>query len=318
MQTSILTKENKKHLLFKSIINNENYNYIENITNLPIISLAKLIKLMKEKNNLVKQNDYGISELFYPHLLLQMKNLADELKLSRTLELSNMFTYLLWNGYLSKNKTNIYKIENRKEIDAFLFADIVDGASVCINHADMLKDFLIFCNHNAAMLLNLITIRIDPFYEPDIDRNFAKILLSTRLRGITLTPIQRLLGNHAFTLIEENEKLYIYDATNLIFCAIDDINTAYVIHGFGDFNLKPYYSYLYANTDKEVATLDKLLTSKNFYTPYHDEEFINITEQNIQLLNNNLSLLNDFHDEIKNDLINISNATTKIKKRTMK
>ena len=98
-----------------------------------------------------------------------MQKLALELGVSNSLQLSNLYTYLLWNGYLSKNKTNIYS-EERKLLEGLFFVDVMDGIGVCLNYADMLKDFLKACDHEAAVLWNLCDARLTTDYIVPIEK----------------------------------------------------------------------------------------------------------------------------------------------------
>ena len=131
-------------------------------------------------------------------------------------ELSNLFTYLLWNGYLSKTKQHVYRIEDRKMIIGLAFADIMDGVGVCLNHADMLKDFLNTCGYNSSTMINLVDKNIKSNYKFDIERKSEKAKKKTEILNLAMCPIMKKIGNHAFTLIEDNNKLYIYDSTNLM------------------------------------------------------------------------------------------------------
>ncbi len=56
------------------------------------------------KNKIVFHNELDI----YNKILNSMVKLMLELKLSNSLECSNLFAYLLWNGYLSKNHELFY------------------------------------------------------------------------------------------------------------------------------------------------------------------------------------------------------------------
>lgn len=82
-----------------------------------IIFMSEIIRDINKNFFIFTGDDYGISEEYYPYVLYQISKLASELKLKNSLEISNLFTYLLWNGYLSKTKQNVYRIEKRKLIE---------------------------------------------------------------------------------------------------------------------------------------------------------------------------------------------------------
>ena len=133
-----LTNEEKKYFVFKTFYNKEDTETLRRldtmISNIPF-AYGNLISSMSsgEAANLMMTNSINNREKYsdilfeYKVLLEQISRLAKELKLTNSLELSNLFTCLLWNGYLSKNKENTYKSENRELIDGLFFTSIMDG-----------------------------------------------------------------------------------------------------------------------------------------------------------------------------------------------
>ena len=119
----------------------------------------------------------------------------------------------------------------------------------------------------------------------------------------------KIFGNHVFTLIEDKDKIYIFDVTRLCLLRIKNSFTAEIINGNGLYKLKPYLSYLLNNNHK---LLSKLLKNDCYDIPYSNDEFRLIGERIINLLENNLLLIEDFYLEIKPDLLNISQATDQI------
>ena len=333
-----LSKEELKFLLYKTIFensddvnqsewfdeNSDNYKMLLNSENLYLLSSLFKADFLKKLNNELleyRKKYYDSINYYYLDILEKLKKLSLELGLKNSLELSNMYTYLLWNGYFSKDKTNVYSIENRKVIMGLLFADIMDGIGVCLNHADMLKDFLNNCGYDSAVLVNFASKNTKIDYKMDIERRVRKSSVSTKIMNYVLMPIISMIGNHAFTLIKENDRMYIYDSTNLGLLEIKEPYMASVINGEGVHKLHPYTSLLVGNgTSSEINALSGLFFNTNLSSPYDRDEFIFTCEDNISLFNKNISLLDDFYDNIKTDIVIISDITDKIevKKRKMK
>lgn len=328
-----LTEEQVKFKVFKTVFerssndvsldwlseDNDDYKWLRDRNLLSVAIEGNFLKAISIDFFQFREDDYDIMESYYLDLLNKMKKLSLELGLENSLELSNLYAYLLWNGYLSKTKQNVYKIEGRKVIFGMFFADIMDGIGVCLNHADMLKDFLNNCGFDAAVMANLVDKNIDKDYKMRIERKIKKSTLRTKTLNFVLTPVIKRFGNHAFTLVKDNGKMYIYDSTNLIILKVKEPRLAEVINGSGSCRLNPYFSCLLTGgTEKEMDVISKLFEMDDFSSPYSRKDFICMGEENIELFKNNISLLDDFYDDVSSDIIVISETSDKIKARKKK
>ena len=275
-------------------------------------------KVYKEKTQ-ETENYFQDSEYYYNNILNKFKVLSKELKLANSLELSTLYTYLLWNGYFSKDKKFNYEIENRALIEGRFSYDIMNGNGVCLNFSDMLKDILNNCGYKSSTLLNrpINTKELKNNYVIDIERNAKNPKPLTKVLPIILQPLVKRMGNHAFNLIEENSKLYIYDATNLILLELNDKYIASLLVGKGEFSLKPYLSIAF-NDEKSRKLLYLLNETKEFSTPYTRKDYIITSENSMELFNSNKSLLDDYHEDINNDIVNIANSVDYYKKNKRK
>ena len=126
-------------------------------------------------------------------------------------------------------------------------------------------------------------------------------------------------GNHTFTLINDSEKLYIYDPTALLMLEVINPYKAKVINGGGEVTLYPRISFLtYSGDKKEIDTISKLFELKDLSSPYTRKDFIVTAEENIELFNKSTSLLDDFHTEAKSDIDGIVTATDRLVKARRK
>ena len=247
----------------------------------------------------------------YNSLINKISILAKELNMSNSLELCILYSYLLWNGYFSKTKQNIFKSEGRKFITGLYFADITDGIGVCLNHADMLKDILNSCDYTSVILQNSFDDTTKVNYKIDIERKNIKDEHKSLIEKI----LKIKKANHVFNLIEENNKIYIYDSTNLLLYNIADSNYSSLINGKGKNKLFPYQSYYFTYSKDEEKLLDRLISESDYTSPYTKEDFISTSEVNLEIIRNSITLLDDFYTEARSNIISISEETDKIMSR---
>lgn len=320
------SEEQKELLLFKFFLNIENKNEeIEKYITGSDYTIRKYLKMEAKAifaivaNDMMQESRNEFSEKFdisYNAILENWIKLSSELKLTNSLELSNLFTYLLWNGYFSKTKVHNYQIEGRTLLDGFFSLDIMNGNGVCLNYSDMLKDFLNKSGINSSIIINYASkINRDNNAPELIKRKKIEPKLHTKISTAFLKPLLKKTGNHASTLIDEDGKLYIYDPTNLICAKIDDFKTASLIDGTGTFELRPYLSYGYTNSESEKITLEKLFDSSNLDSPYNKEDINLAWNNSIPLFEANKSLIEDCYSETKNDIEKISDNLAKCRKK---
>lgn len=319
-QLKRLNMKEREFLIFKLFYNGINRNTCEKlkkiIRNYPFMfrNFSRVVDeaLDARKNGLYdslnrNENCYEIMEE-YMSLLEKMSYLAKELNLNNSLELSVLFSYLLWNGYLSKRKVHKFQSENRKMIAGLLFADITDGIGVCLNYSEMLKDFLKYCGYQSIILLN----HFDNNTKIDYIMNIGRIKSDDSQSKERNFNVKK--ADHTFNLIEENNKLYIYDSTNLLLYNINDWNSASLINGRGKNKLFPYasYSFCYSKDDRDL--IDKLFIGEKLIPPYTKEDFISISEVNLEIIKNSTFLLEDFYVEARPYIVGVSEETNKIMK----
>lgn len=290
---------------------------IKNTLKILIANNILISRIIEYQNN---NEDFLKCKQKYNSILDKWLQLAHEMKLNNSLQISNMFSYLLWNGYFSKLNNHKYNIDNRRNIIGFFAFDILNGSGVCLNYSDMLKDLLNRGGYQASSIINYVDGNININYKPELKTETINPKIYTRLLMKMLTPLKRIIGDHACVLINENNKSYIYDATNILILKVQDINTAVIINGNGKFKLKPKLSYTFVSkSEKEV--IRKFVKSKNFDSPYNGLDFIDSWEICMELFNNNKSIINDCYDSTKNDIDNIVNSmkniNTKVKTKDL-
>ena len=228
----------------------------------------------------------------YKKLLNKMSILAKELNMNNSLELSILYSYLLWNGYLSKTHKHEYKENEDNIFLGMQFTDISNGIGVCRNYSEMLKDFLNYSGFNSIILSNYF----------DEEKVINKMLKSRSQKS-----------NHAFNLIDD-KGLYIYDSTNQALYNLTRQNS--VLLAKGEYKskaiLRLYRSYGLCSSKHDEDLLDRLFYEQDFISPYDKSDLISIRDVSIELLTSNVSLLEDFYSDAKPNIISISDETKKI------
>lgn len=261
----------------------------------------------------IRKNRVYYSDIMekYNVLLNKMSYLAKELHMQNSLELNILFSYLLWYGYLSKNKEYVFSSNHKKYIIGLFFTDIMDGTGVCLNNSEMLKDFLNLNGYTSAIIQNYYNSNSKVNYKINIERKCKEIEQEENI----IKKFFKRDANHVFNLIEENNKLYIFDPTNLLLHKLVNPYKSEMINGTGTFKLYPYQSYMTCTNLNEVELLDKLITTDDYSSPFIKEDLISIAEINLEIIRNSTYLLEDFYIEVFPYIIGISEEKNKILKR---
>lgn len=125
------------------------------------------------KNN---YNNYRQVLTSYQKVLENYKKLAEELKIYDSLNLSHLFSFLLWNGYFSATKDHHYNPNDRLMILGMNSFDVFKGRGVCLAYAELLTNYLNACNREAALLSCVVPTKkgaIKINYCPEIERKYS-------------------------------------------------------------------------------------------------------------------------------------------------
>lgn len=270
------------------------------------------------RDNEIKYKEiYKESLIHYNKILENYKKLAQDLRLNASLDLSHLFTYMLWNGYFSVTKEHFYKLQERLLLPGMYSFDVIKGRGVCLAYAELLHNYLSICGKYSSILTCKVPTEknaVSCDYRPKIERhtkNSASSKISSTLMTFFLGGLINKLGNHAITLIEENENLYCYDPTNLYALNIQSSLTASIINGKGEFQIKPLMTVI-TNPHSDPNHLYEKLLLGNIKPALTRKEFIFSFENIIELINNNINLLNDAYDNIHSDLEYINKQTEEI------
>lgn len=95
----------------------------------------------------------------YKQILETYKKLASELKITNSLDLSILYSYLLWNGYFSITHVHNYSLKNSLLLPGMPF-ELMSGNGVCLHYATKQHIYNILNNDNIEIINGIGKIKI--------------------------------------------------------------------------------------------------------------------------------------------------------------
>lgn len=284
-------------------------------------SISNTIKVFFLMNlNMPEKKEYSEIYECQDAILGEYKKLAYELNINTGLDLSHFYTFLLWNGYFSPTKQHSYQLRDR--ITSHPTFEVFQGKGVCLNYAELLKEFLNKCGKEAKMVNCLATrenIQPDPDRKKinEIKRNVditQKEQFKSNIILLAASPLVKKFGNHAITLVGDEEKTFYYDPTNIFTLNPAGNQKAVIINGKGYLDIKLELSLNNHSKYKLEQLKDYLadLALENQVNEVFTKEEVNGTYNTVlSKAKDNSSLLDDAYAEIKPRIIKINEEIDK-------
>ena len=240
------------------------------------------------------KNMYRAAINSYNLMLSSFSNLVKKLELDNSLSVSILYAYLLWNGYFSFDLSHIYN--NRRKmflIPGLLPFDVVRGYGSINSHSVMLRDCLNACGYCAASLTCGVSFKTNITYCSSI---FNKEYEYTNgvLKNFVLYPFTN-SSNYSITIVDDNNKLYGFDSTNLMTINILDNLIGENALGSELFRLNPNKTLLLFPYSDNKHLFDKLF-DKNRDFKIDKEVVKNNMDRVMNAVNDNKQLLKEFYD----------------------
>lgn len=302
-----------------------------------LIALLNKYKLLEETKEIKEINK------LYKEFIKEYSKLNKIFNLNNPVEIYNMYNYLLYSGYLSKNKKFKYGTENVfDEVNSIMGANIMTGNSVCRHIAPALRDIYLEENIESIVLPVKTTKNIleNENESNDISEEMIEELLCLCQTGLKLEETLNILAdkklkelnnkpkikpNHVITMAIQNDKKYLLDPTQDFTALYTDCKNKenYIINNEGtitiiDQNKKRIISHN-NNINKNYDIKSKLELP---CTSIQDN--LELIEENKKIYQKNLYIFEDFYrenheiyDEVT-ALINKLNQNNKTKKLTLK
>lgn len=251
----------------------------------------------------------------YNRILQNTVLLADHFNFDSSIELSILYSYLLWNGYYSANRCHIYDSENRASLSSLYALDVMSGRGVCLNYSDMLTDILNVAGYEAAILVNRAT-DIKRKAIPYFHINMAPQSVKERLQSLFSFVTPRIIGNHAVVLVKDDEEFYSYDPTNLMPFKIRSKQELSYSPAHAKAFTRMETSYIANFSGRRRILLDEFFLKEGaFRTPEFVYYFEDLIRKRALFLRNNLPTIRDFACDIAPDVNRINMALKNHRKK---
>lgn len=249
----------------------------------------------------VEQEDYYQS---YLKICNNTATLMRDLGIDDPMLASSVLSYLLWNGYFSKDRYFVFSQSNRVSNLGALGADIMRGRSVCINNAEMLTRVLVDMGVDAHLMgCSVSNANLDSVYRPDIERKIDNhVKLRDKLLGAVFGRILKNFGNHAVTMFDSDGTYFVNDPTNLAFANFSGFLQGQYVESNVSFDYKPWIMLLVEDIDadrfRHIMEQSFVMSKYVSLTP----DIVRLVyESSIDICQSNSFLLDDFYaDNIKN------------------
>lgn len=286
---------------------------VEDAAKLYMISLfvRKMLFESKELKEIESIFDYDYD---YERIIDNFIKLSDEMHMSSSLELSNLYTYMLWNGYFSRDKG--MKYGNVRQLPGIkgLAHEIMNGKGTCLNVSTMLTDILNKAGYDSAVLISYGNGLLKG-YHPKIDIAKADIPDGFKLQ---LNILSKLCGNHAVSLVGDENGMYIYDPQNISIFGLIDKETAETYNGRFRLNIKPFASFYLNDKEDNCVALTRFLTSNNYCLPCDRREYKDTWERQLEKIDVNNYLLRAFHSDIRINIDRVNEKMERVKRLVYK
>lgn len=295
--------------------NKELYNF--RVNDLKIInqqedkSILNYTKKYQDQININKEI-YKEELKLYKQILKDAKDLVYNLGIdNNSISYSIIISNLLWQGYLSVNKTfNFNSTDNEKFLDlaGLESFDVILGEGCCRHLTPFLDDILSELNISAKDIINY-TVPIKPNRKAIIkierkdDENYPYGTYYLYDEKEEEPP----LGDHMSSLIIQNNNYYIYDVTNLLTFKVDNITkeklTGTMYDGEGYIKLKAYSLMQKYNLNfNEIRTILSDIKKQDKSDFITKSEYETIVKYTNNICINSKDIFNSFHNKIKPDL----------------
>lgn len=238
-------------------------------------------------------------------------NLINELEIKSIEDISVIYEYLVWNGYLSHDKEFYYSIGGRHNITGMLGADILCGKGVCLNVSSMLVDIFKKLNYESYLVgVKLLDTKYTCSYVPDIERKILNDDVYTtgnssktmHQRDKELLP--QIRANHSIAVVKDKFFYKYIDAHNLLFGENSNIlEVKYIGTSPSCVQVIPYVTLLNeCMLYSEFLNLFENLFSSVSVGFLRLDDIVIKTKNVLEMCERNKNLFEDFHEEINSDI----------------
>lgn len=361
--------ENNKFRQLCGKINYNTYNNIENALGLSGIGLILTNDLLTQQypmlsnpidviiwtiiaTNFAMSLSHGKN---YTKDIIKIRELYQEFiknynKLNKVFDLSNpiqiytMFNYLLYKGYLSKDKEFQFSGKQAIDINCLIGTNVITGQAVCRHISAMLTDILndygiessqlgvysIGYNININILdkpkytkeelINWVRTHIIDEETYDYVMKLIEKLVDENNQSIEFSsekiddknPLKRKFGNHAISFAFRDGKSYFLDPTQTRIYRMSESDKNLLYDDEGELLIRTLSSLLLNNNSKNYLKMKEHLASQ--YPSVSKEEEKLMVEKTMKLCNGNSDIFENFYAENSELYDDISSKVLRIRK----
>lgn len=228
----------------------------------------------------------------YYKIIRSTKDLFDILEPSDSLEVFMIYSYMLWNGFFSINKSYYY--DSKREIyDEIYGKGVMTGGGTCVENSYLLNDIYRCLGYDSLIIHNkLKNIKINErLIRPKIKTNHFK-------------PSNEY--DHLSVLVKDNKYNFIYDPTNILCFNLVKENKAKLINGTGYMKIDLNWD-LYS--ELELMRLNRMINRIDFKNKYNKKEVLKSMKESIKKCHDRINELYLFYldneENIKKLVMNI-------------
>lgn len=280
-----------------------------------IMSLKLTYKCQKEVTTYL----YKDAIKSYENIVNKTIILLNKLKLKDPLEISIFISYLLYNGFFSKNSQYHYNINPTKtsKIDGHYGMSIMDQEGVCLNTVYLTNDILQKMNHySQPITVNIMKKELN--YKLPVKRRIKHEELNKLKTKISTTKntFNKNASNHICIIINNSYGYLVYDPTNLCIFTMNKSKKLNILNGTSHTIIRPYNTLIMDDTPNICDILEKLKQIINKYETIKDaktmeKDMLQLFKKLLLTYKKNQLLIRSFHQKIENDITNISSIINK-------
>ena len=304
------------------------------------ISLVAYFGLLLS-NAKLHTKDMNEIRTLYQQFIKNYNQMNTEFRLNNPIQICTMFSYLLYEGYLSKDKEFQFSGAEARDISAISGTNIIMGKGVCRHISSMFKDILndygieaynlgCYCrtynvNINILEHQKYSYVELKEWVKKHIIDERTNLFLNALIEEMEKqekyaefsykqeedkNPIRKMIGNHVicFSSFEGND--YYLDPTQTrIYRLNSDSKTLFDNEEDSNMKIKITPSLLSNNSKELIEMKNRLLNSKPSISIEEEQELVletkKLCEQNIDVFEKFYNDNSEIYDEITNRLVKI-------------
>lgn len=314
------------------------------IDTLSYVSLAAFIGLTYSNCKNYSKDVNQIREL-YQEFIKNYNKLNKIFDLNDPIQINTMFSYLLYEGYLSKDKEFEFSSKQARDITNLIGANIITGKGVCCHISSMLTDIMNDYGIQSKQLgvySKHYDININILEEPKYTKEELMIWCRTHIadentysfitklidklidemkKNVELSyvitdeknPVKRKIGNHAISVAFKDGKTYFLDPTQSRIYRLTEDNKDILYDDECDNIPIRTISTLILNEKKDFYTLKQLLSKHCQYISKEEEK--DMIKKTLEICNGNMDIFEQFYNQNSELYNDISSKILNIKKR---